>query len=362
MRVVSIYYTHKPGGFCQRLYRAMNACSRTGAGVTYLSLDPVPEGDQLFAVVLIPFPMRRRRGIAFWVLFTVWVPVWLSFKLSVLKPNRIMVFGAYYSFLTSFYALSHRIPIILFVRGISQKVASQEGGISSFVLTKLEALGLRAASRIVAVHQEMAAQLRHLFSLNRSIELLPNDIRVKKAFTPSPPPTELLAAGTLTPSKNFALLVEALALLPLDLREGVHLSIAGEGREETSLRRLVEERGVRVTLEGWVPGLSPLLERSHLFIHPSLSEGMPNVILEALGHGLPVIASDIPELRHILKYPELLFPPTREGLASRLQELLTSPSAWEAVVKLSATITSTLTHDWDDAVATLVLSDSSEEI
>jgi len=359
IRVVSIYYTHKPGGFCRRLYRGMDACAKAGAQIIYLSLDPVPSGDHSFTTELIPFPMKRRSGLMFWALFTAWVPLWLCFKLSSLKPHRIMVFGAYYSFLTSLYALIHGVPIILFVRGISQKVTTRERGLGSFLLHRLEGAGLRAATRIVAVHEEMAKQLRQLFELEgRAIEVLPNDIRITRGFGSSNAPYRILAAGTLTPSKNFGLLIEAIALLPIDLREKMQLSIAGEGREEGSLRLLMKERGIKeVTLEGWVPSLLPLLERCDLFIHPSLSEGMPNVVLEALGHGVPVIASDIPELRHILKCPELLFIPTPQALAARLTVLVTSPSAWEAVGELSGTLALTLTHDWDASFATLVLTD-----
>ena len=42
MKVLSVYYTHKPGGFCKRLYRLLNAMQNSGHEVHYLCLDAPP--------------------------------------------------------------------------------------------------------------------------------------------------------------------------------------------------------------------------------------------------------------------------------------------------------------------------------
>jgi len=55
-----------------------------------------------------------------------------------------------------------------------------------------------------------------------------------------------------------------------------------------------------------------------LFILPSLTEGMPNALLEALGADLPCIGSDIPGIRDILHFKELMFDPRDEKSLSRI--------------------------------------------
>ncbi len=99
-----------------------------------------------------------------------------------------------------------------------------------------------------------------------------------------------LAVGNLYPVKGHDTLLRAVAQLPL-----VSLAIAGRGEEEERLRGLAAELGIadRVHLLGLRDDVSTLLSAADVFVQPSNSEGLPLAVLEAMAHGLPVVASDV---------------------------------------------------------------------
>jgi glycosyltransferase involved in cell wall biosynthesis len=109
---------------------------------------------------------------------------------------------------------------------------------------------------------------------------------------------ELMTVGRLEPEKNPLLVVEALA--QLDARSGgrYHLTWVGRGAMESAVRRRAEELGIadRITLRGYVPfgeSLLDLYRGAHIFLHVSLTEGVPQVIVEAFASGTPVVATDV---------------------------------------------------------------------
>lgn len=101
-------------------------------------------------------------------------------------------------------------------------------------------------------------------------------------------------AGRLDPVKRVDLLMHTVdAMAECD----VHLLIAGDGPERSTLPRL--SATMRVKLLGWQDDLGPLLSAADLLAFPSRTEGVPNVVLQAMAFGLPVLASDIPAHREL---------------------------------------------------------------
>jgi len=109
-----------------------------------------------------------------------------------------------------------------------------------------------------------------------------------KGGTDGPP--LLIAAGRLVGQKNFAMLIEAAALLDRPFR----LVIFGEGPQRAQLEASIHSLGLagRVALAGYVDDLRPELSDARLFVLPSDYEGFPAVLVEALAAGVPVVATD----------------------------------------------------------------------
>lgn len=103
----------------------------------------------------------------------------------------------------------------------------------------------------------------------------------------------LVAAGRLSRQKGFDLLIEALALC--DGRRP-RLTLLGEGPLRPALEQLAQQRGVadRVRIVGFQKNPYPFLVQADAFVLSSRYEGFPNVVLEALACGRPVIAMPCP--------------------------------------------------------------------
>lgn len=138
--------------------------------------------------------------------------------------------------------------------------------------------------------------LAQAFDKKVTIDVIPNGVSTA-SFVPISRQWEsahLLIVGRIVFQKGIDLLLEALAELD-DLEW--ELSIAGDGPQRESLEEMAHGLGIasRVKFLGWQTK-SALVERYHqanLFVYPSRHEGMPNVVLEAMASGLPVIASEI---------------------------------------------------------------------
>jgi len=112
-----------------------------------------------------------------------------------------------------------------------------------------------------------------------------------------------LAVGHLVELKGVDIVIEALARVP-----DTTLLIAGEGPEETKLRRLVERLGLgaRVRFLGAMPhaDLCDYYNAADAMMLASSREGMPNVVLEAMACGTPVVATPVGGIPELITDPE----------------------------------------------------------
>jgi glycosyltransferase involved in cell wall biosynthesis len=100
--------------------------------------------------------------------------------------------------------------------------------------------------------------------------------------------------GRLSPEKNFGALIEALAQLPAELRHVV-LALLGSGPQEAELRALIASQGLtgRVWLAGYVANARTYLKDMDILSIPSLTEGLPMILLEAMAAELPIVATAV---------------------------------------------------------------------
>lgn len=107
-------------------------------------------------------------------------------------------------------------------------------------------------------------------------------------------PARIVTAARLSPEKSLDTLISAVSLLPGGLVS--ELNIYGEGPARPELSEQISRLQLdgRVFLRGWTADVLPFLLEHDIFILPSISEGMPYSLLEAMAVGLPAICTDVP--------------------------------------------------------------------
>ena len=147
------------------------------------------------------------------------------------------------------------------------------------------------------------------------------------------PPFRLLAVGRLVRKKGFEFLIKACAILAaqgLDFR----LDLVGSGPCRKRLDRMVRELGLgsQVRFHGFVPHhrVGAFYLNADLLVVPSLvrsggdRDGLPNVIVEAMSHGLPVAAAAVSGIREVV----------RDNETGILVDRAESPKLAQAITKI----------------------------
>jgi starch synthase (maltosyl-transferring) len=108
----------------------------------------------------------------------------------------------------------------------------------------------------------------------------------------------VLWVGRIDPVKRLEIVVRCAEIMSA---APSRFLVAGDGPARDELERAVRLSSAarRVHLLGWRDDTPRLMAAADALMFPSLTEGMPNAVLEALAAGLPVVASDIPSLREL---------------------------------------------------------------
>jgi glycosyltransferase involved in cell wall biosynthesis len=158
---------------------------------------------------------------------------------------------------------------------------------------------------------------------------IPNGIDLDRDVALPRPSTNgrihLLAVGRLATPKGHRVLIDSMA--ELRDRDDLSLSIVGDGPLSAALAEQIRERrvGGSVELVGRVPWdrLHEAYTGADIFVMPSLAEGLPIALVEALGSGTAVIASDIPEHRQVAGDDAIAYTPVGDAhaLAGAIRQL-----------------------------------------
>jgi glycogen(starch) synthase len=161
----------------------------------------------------------------------------------------------------------------------------------------------RRADTIIATDDYLVdAVYRTLRVPHSRITVIPNgvDVAAIDGLTSgldaeSPGPLSLVSVARIVPYKGLTILAEALGRIRDRLPAGWRWTHIGDGPHRAAVESAIERAGIRnhASLLGHIPNadLHQTLARSTLFVHPTLYEGSSLVTLEAMTHGLPVIAS-----------------------------------------------------------------------
>jgi N-acetyl-alpha-D-glucosaminyl L-malate synthase BshA len=264
------------------------------------SLDeglPKESVEQGFHVHRVGFPKIKFLGIAI-------------FRLKVLltlrrvNPDTVHGHGTGIS-LSGF--LAKKVlgkPYLVWRRGI-------DIGLGGLFTRTLSRLVLKNADAVIALTEDMKREIQTV--INREVFVIPNGIdferfqnlsrdKIRYKLQARVDERLVVFVGRFRPEKGVRYLIEAMEIIRRK-SQNARLILVGEGPEEEDLKRLVEQLNLRdcVDFLGQVPNeeVPQYMAASDVFVLPSLAEGFPNVILEAMASGLAIVAcrvSGLPEI------------------------------------------------------------------
>ena len=180
------------------------------------------------------------------------------------------------------------------------------------------------ANRVVVTTPAMRERVINRYQLPPGrVRVIPNYVDTA-VFSPSDGedrcPNQVCYVGRLDDEKNPRALIEAIQGL------NIELIMVGSGSLGETLRREVCDRRLPVTFMGNQQNreLPRLLNRSAAFILPSLIEGHPKALLEAMSCGVPVIGANVPGIRELItdRCTGVLCDPSPEGLRAAITDVL----------------------------------------
>ena len=360
MNVLGIYYKHKPGGFCKRLYRCYEAFAQAGHEVHYISTEVLPVRQKSIVPHVMKLPFKDANSVFFWFAFTLYAMFYVCYLTRKLNIGTVFVMGSYYAFVNGLNKMLNKAILVTYLHARDTDYSSLIGRRSLLISVQAwyEYISFAISDVILTINSSMKEDLEHR-CLHARIEVLPNNIELpelsgsdfRKEIRAAAGTFLIATSGVFTKGKNIDLLIGGFFRAQLD---NALLIIIGDIssrdlHERKRLERLVKSLGIsdRVIFTGWRTDACDIVKSADLFVLPSLSEGCPLSLLEALGLGVPCLGSHIPEITEILYYDELLFDPMKEeDLTQRLLSCR-DPKTSALWQELCEERRAAYTFDWD---------------
>jgi len=228
-----------------------------------------------------------------------------------------------------------------------------------FVVNSLE---MKAA--FSALHPRSKNRISVNYNPTNFVEI-ENNARLPTIHQNNSNTTVLIHAGRFHRQKRHDVLLEAFSLLlRKDYKNKLELWLCGDGYLKKSIQKQIKELSLEnhVKLLGHIPNPYPVFKQANLFVLSSDWEGMPNVIIEAMGLGVPVVSTNCPfGPSEIIDHGQtgFLCPPSNPiSLANTLSEALCHPrlssiaKAGQASIKKIFDYNSNI-QKWQDTLLTL---------
>lgn len=205
----------------------------------------------------------------------------------------------------------------------------------------LDRWSLRAAHRVITVSQAFARDLKAIGVPEQRIRVLHNSIALdwfdgvrsqdksvwRRELGLSDTEGVILAVGRFSKEKALADLVTAFAQLIRTQPREMRLVLVGDGPERPAVQELTATLGVaeQVLFVGQVGDPRPYYAAADVLAMPSLSEGSPLALLEAMAAGLPIVATAVGGVPEIVQNDQnalLIAPRQPDVMANAMNQLL----------------------------------------
>ena len=368
MRLLFINYEFPPlgGGAGQANARIAREMAAMGHEVTVLTsaYRGLPREETLNGFKIIRIPTLRLRQekcgvieMAVFMLSSIWFGVRLAKKF---RPHVSISFFTIPSGPAA-WAIKKicSIPYIVSLRGGDVPgFMPQQLWFYHRVTARLIRFIWKGAHAVVA-NSEGLKKLALRTARDLAIEMIPNGVDIdffsQRGSRPLPPEAlkaffekekatvRILSVGRLSSQKAIDQLLLAFSTVQKEVSRPVQLWIVGDGPQRRLLEKMIIDLNLEdsVFLMGWRDRdtLRTFYSSADCFVLPSLDEGMPNALLEAMAAGLPIVATDVAGSSELVKegVNGLLVPPASPAaLAQALISLVTDDPLRSRMAKSSS--------------------------
>lgn len=332
LRLAALVEAHTVTGPAKNLIRFCRMAQAAG------KLDPLllvfarsGAGDNAFVAAarsagLSAEPIFERRRFDIRVLWA------LRRRLRDFEPHLLQTHSVKSHFLVRFGRLNRLYMWVAFHHGYTAAARKTK------LYNQLNRWSLRAARMVITVCGPFAEQLRQHGVPGQRIRILHNSVEASPAVPPAAceelrhklsieaGTRVILTIGRLSYEKAQRDLLEAIAHIrprwPM-----IRLVVIGEGSERMRLERQTASLALCnvVVFAGHVDNVRPFYAIADVFVLPSLSEGSPNVLLEALEAGVPIVATEVGGVAELIEHEinGLLTPPAEpKAMADAIERVL----------------------------------------
>jgi glycosyltransferase involved in cell wall biosynthesis len=379
MRILTAMYTIRKGGAYDRFLMMLEAFLERKCEVHCLSLTSIQIQHPYYHNHVPSFPFGIRDGLVARLTVLFLFPLYSLLIGWREKVDLFVAFGSLYAFTLALPKWVLKRPVVTLIRGDSTfGLKTQDSPIFFLWINRMiEYIGLMFSDRIItnntAFQSEIARRLRRGKQLE--IEVLFNNIpsmpghelenisQIRAQFRIPREAKVLVTAGILNRGKNIESLLKCMPRVGVS---NLFLLIMGDGTTRAGLRYLDNLKNLTKTLElekkviftGWLEKeeLWRTFRAADLFVLPSKREGMPNVILEALGLGLPCLGSNIPGVKDVLQYEALMFDPLdEEAIAQKIRQVFSDNLLFDKIKRLCQERKGTFMFDWKEKLYQMVM-------
>ena len=286
----------------------------------------------------------------------------LSNLLKNIKPDIIHAHS--HLFLTTFSAVKAakklRLPSVVTVHGVSAERDAFTNFAQSSYLYTVGRWIFRNATRIICLTRSDAYEVMRCGADRSKIRIVPNavDLNLFKPSTEKSNDPLFVWVGNFVPEKGLRYLVKAIEVVIRECNDAKFILI-GDGPMFPLIKEMVKKSGLNdyVRFTGFMDpkSVSYILSKATGFVFPSLKEGMPKAVLEAMACGLPIIASNISGTDEFVTngYDGLLVPPKNpQALGEAILNIVNNRNL-AARLGANAKKTVETDHNWNTILDTL---------
>jgi len=330
INILHIYQNSKIGGVQQQLLSLLKAYSRERFNPIFCCLGPKEEiGKEIEGTGIEFIPLNKLRYNRFSSGIVLELHRLMKKKqIHVVRTHRYR--SNLYGRLAAFFA---GVPVIIAsVHDNYRTDKRPKRRIMNRILSKI-------TDKIVAVSEDVKEDIIRYDSIDPSkIEVIPNGIDVER-FNPEKNTTDIRKefsleeddivigfVGRIVPAKGLEYLLNALPYLNEEFKS-IKLLIVGEGSLVEELKERAKKNNIfdNILFIGRRRDIPEILASINIFVMPSIAEGLPNALLEAMAMGKPIVTTEVGGIPEIVKngFNGLLVPPRDTlSLSKAIKELI----------------------------------------